>query len=111
MGATVRSCTTGCHFAIDSGAQEIEFVLNLGRLKDGDRKYVLRELRDVAEAADERQVRAVLEASLLTPEETLLACELLAQLRQVSALPGQQPLPAGGTEPANAAAATKCSSP
>src|ERR1044071_5434705 len=33
--------------AIDDGAQEIDVVLNIGRLKDGDEKYVLRELRDV----------------------------------------------------------------
>ena len=29
--------------AIDSGAQEIEMVLDIGRLKDGDHRYVLRE--------------------------------------------------------------------
>src|SRR4051794_33959246 len=40
--------------AIDQGAQEIEMMINLGRLKDGDHGYVLRELRDIAEAAEER---------------------------------------------------------
>jgi deoxyribose-phosphate aldolase len=63
--------------AVDLGAQEIEFVVNLGRLKDGDYRYVLRELRDVAEAADERPVKAVLETSLLTADELKLACELV----------------------------------
>jgi deoxyribose-phosphate aldolase len=63
--------------AIDHGAQEIEMVLNIGRLKDGDHRYVLRELRDVAEAADERSVKVILEISLLTPEETALACQLV----------------------------------
>jgi deoxyribose-phosphate aldolase len=62
--------------AIDHGAQEIEMVLNIGRLKDGDHRYVLRELRDVAEAADERQVKVVLETGLLTPEEARRACEV-----------------------------------
>jgi deoxyribose-phosphate aldolase len=62
--------------AIDCGAHEIEMAVNLGRVKDGDHKYVLRELRDVAEAADERPVKVVLETSLLTREETLLCCEL-----------------------------------
>jgi deoxyribose-phosphate aldolase len=62
--------------AIDHGAQEIEMVLNLGRLKDGDAAYVLRELRDIAEAADERPVTLILETSLLTPKERDLACEL-----------------------------------
>ena len=62
--------------AIDHGAQEIETVLNVGRLKDGDHRYVLRELRDIAEAADERHVKVILETDLLTPEEVRRACEL-----------------------------------
>ncbi len=62
--------------AVDQGAHEIEMVLNIGRLKDGDAAYVLRELRDIAEAADERPVNVILETSLLTPEERNLACEL-----------------------------------
>ena len=62
--------------AIDHGAQEIEMVLNIGRLKDGDHRYVLRELRDIAEAADQRPVKVILETGLLTPEEVRRACEL-----------------------------------
>lgn len=62
--------------AVDHGAQEIEVVINVGRLKDGDQGYVLRDLRDLAEAADERPVTVVLEVSLLTEEETRLACAL-----------------------------------
>jgi len=63
--------------AIDLGAQEIELVLNVGRLKDGDHRYVLRELRDIAEAAEQRPVKVVLETSLLTTEEQALACKLV----------------------------------
>ncbi|HZV34448.1 MAG TPA: deoxyribose-phosphate aldolase [Verrucomicrobiae bacterium] len=62
--------------AVDSGAQEIEFVINIGRLKDGDRQFILREMRDIAEAADERPVKAVLETHLLTRDETIVACQL-----------------------------------
>ncbi len=62
--------------AIDHGAQEIETVLSIGRLKDRDARYVLRELRDIAEAADERPVKVILETSLLTPDEVRRACEL-----------------------------------
>ncbi len=63
--------------AIDLGAQEIEMVLNLGRLKDGDHRCVLRELRDIAEAAEQRPVKVILETSLLTPDEQTLACQLV----------------------------------
>lgn len=62
---------------VDLGAHEIEVVLNLGRLRDGDHRYVLRELRDVAEAADERRVKVLLETSALTHEEIRSACALV----------------------------------
>jgi len=63
--------------AVDHGAQEIDVVMNIGRLKSGDDKYVLRELRDVAEAADERMVKVIIETCLLTREEKLRACQLV----------------------------------
>lgn len=63
--------------AADQGAHEIDFVINMGRLKDGDRKFVLREMRDIVEAAEERPVKVVLEGHLLTREEKILACELV----------------------------------
>jgi len=51
-------------------------VLNIGRLLEGDSNGVLRELRDVVEAADERPVTVVLEAGLLSEEARRVACEL-----------------------------------
>lgn len=65
--------------AIDSGAQEIDLVLNIGRLKEGDDAFVLRELRDVVEAADERPVKVIIEACLLTQEEKVRACHLILE--------------------------------
>jgi deoxyribose-phosphate aldolase len=63
--------------AVDYGAQEIEVEINLGKLKDGDHKYVLRELRDVVEAVDERIVKVDLQTPYLKREEVLTACELV----------------------------------
>ena len=65
--------------AIDNGAQEIDVVLNLGRLKDNDDTFLLRELRDVVEAADERTVKVILETCLLTREEKIRACHLVVE--------------------------------
>ena len=65
--------------AIDSGAQEIDLVLNVARLKEGDDKYVLRELRDVVEAAEERPVKVILETCLLSSEEKIRACRLVLE--------------------------------
>jgi deoxyribose-phosphate aldolase len=63
--------------AIDNGAAEIDVVINIGRLKEGDDQAVLRELRDVVEAADERTVKVILETCLLTREEKIRACQLV----------------------------------
>jgi deoxyribose-phosphate aldolase len=65
--------------AVDYGAHEIDFVINIGQLKDGDRNYVLREMRDIVEAADERPVKVILESHLLTHEEKILACQLVLE--------------------------------
>lgn len=65
--------------AIDDGAHEIDVVLNVGWLKDGDDNLVLRELRDVVEAADERPVKVILETCLLTSDEKIRACQLVVE--------------------------------
>jgi deoxyribose-phosphate aldolase len=65
--------------AVDEGAQEIDMVINIGQLKDGQDKLILRELRDVVEAADERPVKVILETCLLTREEIIRACELVVE--------------------------------
>ena len=65
--------------AIDDGAQEIDVVLNIGRLKAGDDKCVFRELCDVVEAADEWPVKVILETCLLTREEKIRACKLAVE--------------------------------
>jgi deoxyribose-phosphate aldolase len=65
--------------AIDDGAHEIDVVLNIARLKAGEDKYVLRELIDVVEAAEERTVKVILETCLLTDEEKVRACHLVVE--------------------------------
>ena len=65
--------------AIDDGAHEIDVVLNVARLKAGEDQYVLRELADVVEAADERTVKVILETCLLTDAEKVRACQLVVE--------------------------------
>lgn len=64
---------------IDLGAQEIDLVLNVGRLKDGDDKFVFREIRDVVEAAAGAPVKVILECCLLTEDEKRRACALVVE--------------------------------
>jgi deoxyribose-phosphate aldolase len=55
--------------AVDAGAHEIEYVPSLARLKEKQYDAVLREMRDAADACEERPLKIVIEASLWTAEE------------------------------------------
>lgn len=65
--------------AVDLGADEIDMVLNIGKLKEGDTKAVFREIRDVVEAAEERPVKVILETCLLTDDEVTEGCHLAVE--------------------------------
>ena len=65
--------------AVDLGASEIDMVMNVGRFKDGEYDYIVREIRDVVEAADDRVVKVILETCLLTNDEIAQACKLVTQ--------------------------------
>lgn len=77
MSADVKRYETEA--AVDDGAHEVDVVLNIGRLKDGEYAAVVRELRDVVEAAEERPVKVILETCLLSPEEKVRACQLVLE--------------------------------
>jgi len=65
--------------AVDMGAGEIDMVMNVGRFKDGDHDYIVREIRDVVEAADDRIVKVILETCLLSKDQIEQACKLVVQ--------------------------------
>ena len=77
MDADVKRYETEA--AIDAGAQEIDVVLNVGLLREGQHALVLRELRDVVEAADERPVKVILENCLLSREQKIAACQIVVE--------------------------------
>lgn len=64
--------------AVDLGAHEVDVVLNLGRLMEGDDRYLMRELRDIVEAADEHPVKVIIETCILDEEHKRRACQLAA---------------------------------
>jgi deoxyribose-phosphate aldolase len=75
--------------AVDAGAHELDAVMNVGLLKDGAYDAVLRELRDIVEAADERPVKVLVDLSLIDAVELTTACQTVldsgAQFLSVSA--------------------------
>lgn len=65
--------------ALANGAGEIDMVINIGALKDGDDERVKADIRAVVEAADGTLVKVILETCLLNEEEIVRACELSVQ--------------------------------
>ncbi len=62
--------------AIKNGAQEIDMVINIGKLKSKDYEYVLADISEVVKAASPNIVKVIIETSLLTQEEKVIACSL-----------------------------------
>lgn len=62
--------------AIDNGAQEFEYVPNLGQIKDGNETKLLRELRDIVDVSEERPVSVLLGTKLLSRDEQIFLCNL-----------------------------------
>jgi deoxyribose-phosphate aldolase len=65
--------------AVADGADEIDMVLHIGRLRAGDRDDVLRDIAAVVQAAEGRVVKVILETALLNEPEKVAACELSAE--------------------------------
>ena len=61
--------------AIAKGADEIDMVLNIGAVKDGDYQLVEDDIRAVVEASGDKLVKVIIEACLLTDEEKVEACK------------------------------------
>ncbi len=63
--------------AIAKGADEVDMVINIGRLKDKDYEYVEKDIKAVVDAADKKALtKVIIETCLLTEEEKVKACEL-----------------------------------
>lgn len=63
--------------AIDKGASEVDMVINIGALKDGNYRVVKEDIEAVVDAAKDRAiVKVIIETSLLNEEEKIKACEL-----------------------------------
>jgi deoxyribose-phosphate aldolase len=61
------------------GAHEIDVVLNIGRLKQGDDRYILNELREIVRAAAGRGVKVIVETCLLKDDEKIRGCRLAVE--------------------------------
>ena len=62
--------------AIENGASEIDMVINVAKLKDGEFDYVENEIRLIKEIIGDNVLKVIIETCYLTDEEKVKACEL-----------------------------------
>ena len=62
--------------AVENGASEIDMVINVAKLKDGEFEFVENEIRQIKEAIGDNVLKVIIETCYLTDEEKVKACEL-----------------------------------
>lgn len=60
--------------AVKNGADEIDMVINIGLLKDGETALVTEDIRTVKNACGGKLLKVIIEACLLTDDEKITAC-------------------------------------
>ncbi len=74
MSTAAKAYEAKC--AVEDGASEIDMVINVGALKEGNDLYVEEDISAVVEAAKPAIVKVIIETCLLTDEEKVRACRL-----------------------------------
>ncbi len=79
-GASTQTKLFEAQQLVDDGVQELDVVINIGRLIDGDEAYVLGELRAIVDVVPPTiPVKAIIEVSLLSPLQIRTATRLVAE--------------------------------
>lgn len=64
--------------AVENGADEIDMVINIGKLKDREYSYISDEINRVKKACSGRILKVIIETCLLTDEEKIKMCEIVS---------------------------------
>lgn len=81
LGATTSTAKMAeANDAIRLGATELDMVINIGALKNGDRELVQSEIEGLAQLCHSNGalLKVIIETALLTADEKVLACQLAA---------------------------------
>ncbi len=62
--------------AVENGADEIDMVINVSKLKDKDYDYIINDIKSVKSACQTKNLKVILETDLLNSDEIGIACEL-----------------------------------
>ena len=78
-GHTTKSKVTEAVEAVTRGAQVLDMVMNVSRLKSGDRDYVRADIAEVVKATPGVEHKVILETCYLTQHEKRTACQLIVE--------------------------------
>lgn len=67
--------------AIEDGANEIDMVINIGKLKNKEYKYVKNEIAAIREATKGKILKVIIETCLLSDEEKIKMCEIVTDTK------------------------------
>ena len=65
--------------ALENGADEIDMVINVGALKEGNEEFVLNEIKELKACCGKKVLKVIIEACLLTDEEKITMCRLVGE--------------------------------
>ncbi|MCR4563710.1 MAG: deoxyribose-phosphate aldolase [Clostridiales bacterium] len=65
--------------AVKNGADEIDMVINVGKVKEGNFDYVSDEIRAVRDACKGKVLKVIIETCLLTEEEKIEMCKIVSE--------------------------------
>ena len=65
--------------AIQNGADEVDMVIAVGKAKEKDYDYLLREIKAVRAAAEGKILKVIVETCLLTEEEKIALCKIVTE--------------------------------
>ncbi len=63
--------------AIQKGADEVDMVINIAKLKEGDIDYCVNEINLIKKACKDKILKVIVETCLLTEEEKVRACNVI----------------------------------
>lgn len=65
--------------AISDGADEIDMVINVTKIKDKESNFIINEIKQIKSACNGHNLKVILETDLLTKDEIKTACEYAIQ--------------------------------
>jgi deoxyribose-phosphate aldolase len=78
-GHTTKSKVAEAVEAVARGAHVLDMVMNVSRLKSGDREYVRKDIAEVVNATPSVEHKVILETCYLTLQEKRTACQLVVE--------------------------------